>query len=373
VSTTTDRIIALLPDAKQCGQGWSARCPAHEDRTASLSIAEGDDGRALLKCHAGCDVASICGALGLSVRDLMTETHISSNNTKPSILATYNYRDEGGNVLLQSVRYVPKDFRQRRPDGKGGWAWSVKGARVVPYRLPELLAEPARPVFVVEGEKDCDNLARIGLLATCNAGGAGKWKAEHSEFLRGRRVIVLPDNDEAGRNHARQVAQSLQGIAASVQIVELPGLSLKSDVSDWIADGGTKADLERLAEAAPVWTPEAEPWPEIISFDVLDLPTFPTHVLPDVLREWVEAESHATQTPADLAALLALATCSAGIARRVVVDGMLRGQVLREYPGGQFVVTIAAPEPFDVVATWDGETRAASTGEPLMVAVDNSY
>ncbi len=129
--------------------------------------------------------------------------------------------------------------------------------RVVPYRLPELLAELARPVVIAEGEKDCDNLARIGVLATCNAGGAGKWTAEHSAFLRGRRVIVLPDNDEAGCNHAQQVAQSLQGIAESVRIVELPGLPDKGDVSDWIEPAARKSNLERLAEAAPIWTPTA--------------------------------------------------------------------------------------------------------------------
>ena len=244
----------------------------------------------------------------------------AKSNGKPRIVAQYDYRDEASNVLFQAVRFDPKDFRQRRPKPGGGWDWSVKGVRVVPYRLPELFAEPTRPTVVAEGEKDCDNLARIGVLATCNAGGAGHWTADHSAFFRGRRVIVLADNDEAGRNHAQQVAQSLHGIAESVRIVELPGLPAKGDVSDWIAAGGTKEELNRLAEAAPVWTPDARPWPEIVSFDVLDLPDFPTHVLPDTLRRWVEAESHATQTPADLAALLALSVCSAGIARRVVVE-----------------------------------------------------
>ncbi len=125
----------------------------------------------------------------------------------------------------------------------------------MPYRLPELLAEPTRPVVVVEGEKDADNLARIGVLATCNAGGAGKWTAEHAEFLRGRRVVIVPDNDDAGRNHAQQVARTLHGIAESVRMVELPGLPAKGDASDWIAAGGTKAELKRLADAAPEWTP----------------------------------------------------------------------------------------------------------------------
>jgi hypothetical protein len=331
MATPVERLLAKLPDAKQAGKGWSARCPAHEDRRASLSIAEGDDGRALVKCHAGCKVEAICAALGLRVVDLMAtgdtvptptkaKTRATITNDKPHIVATYSYRDEAGGVVFQVVRFEPKDFRQRRPKPGGGWDWTVKGVRVALYRLPELLAEPTRPVVVVEGEKDADNLARIDVLATCNAGGAGKWTAEHAEFLRGRCVIVLPDNDEAGRNHAQQVAATLQGIATSVRIVELPDLPPKDDVSDWITVGGTKEELKRLAEAAPAWTPTtAQPWPEIVSFDVLDLPDFPTDALPDVLRQWVEAESHATQTPADLAGLLALAACSAMIARRISV------------------------------------------------------
>lgn len=326
-----ERTLARLPDAKPAGKGWSARCPAHEDRRASLSIGEGDDGRVLVKCHAGCTVEAICAAVGLRVLDLMPTVDtlpasgkLNASNRKDGkrrIVAQYDYRDEAGNVLFQAVRYEPKDFRQRRPDGKGGWTWSVKGTRVVPYGLPEVLAEPARAVVIAEGEKDCDNLARVGILATCNAGGAGKWTAEHSAFLRGRHVAIVADNDEAGRNHAQQVAHSLHGVAASVRVVELPGLPAKGDVSDWLGAGGTKDELMRLAKAAPHWSPTAaEPWPEIVSFDVLDLPEFPTHVLPDVLRRWVEDESHATQTPADLAALLGLAVCSACIARRVVVE-----------------------------------------------------
>ncbi len=231
-----ERILGKLPDAKQSGNGWSARCPAHEDRRASLIIAEGDDGRVLVKCHAGCKVDAICAAVGLHVADLMPTANMlptpstpkskaKATNGKPRIVAQYDYRDEAGDVVFQVVRYDPKDFRQRRPKPGGGWDWSVKGVRVVPYRLPELLAEPTRPVVVVEGEKDADNLARIGVLATCNAGGAGKWTAEHSEFLRGRHVTIVPDNDEAGQNHAQQVAQSLHGIAESVRMVELPDLA----------------------------------------------------------------------------------------------------------------------------------------------------
>lgn len=260
-------------------------------------------------------VAELARHLGMA-----TATVAHTNNGRPKIVTQYNYADEQGTLLFQVVRYEPKNFQQRRPKPGGDWVWSVKGVRVVPYRLPQLLAEPARPAFVVEGEKDVDNLARVGVLATCNAGGAGKWTAAHAVFLRGRNVVVLPDNDEAGRNHAQQVAASLRGIAASVRIVELPGLPPKGDVSDWLAAGGTSEGLMPLVEATQPLTLEAvQQWPEIALFDAVELPKFPTHVLPDELRQWVEAESHATQTPADLAGLLALAVCSATIARRVEV------------------------------------------------------
>lgn len=330
MTTPLENLLARLNDLRPSGDGWAAQCPAHDDKRASLSIGEGEDGRALVHCHAGCSPDAICAAVGLAVSDLMpngdslpTPSTLKWNagkNGTPRIIAQYDYFDESGNLLFQVVRYQPKDFRQRRPKPGGGWNWSVKGVQAVPYRLPDLMADPSRIVFVVEGEKDADNLARIGVLATCNAGGAGKWTAEHSAWLRGRRVVVLPDNDDAGRKHAQQVAQSLYGVGASVRIVELPGLPEKGDVSDWIAAGGTRDDLERLVAATPDWTSAHSPWPEIESFDVLNLPQFPTHVLPEVLREWVEGESHATQTPADLAAFLALAVGSACIARRVVVE-----------------------------------------------------
>ena len=240
-TTPVERLLSKLSGVKKTGKGWLARCPAHEDRRPSLSVSEGDDGRALVKCHAGCKVDEICTAVGLRLADLMPPADtLPKSNGKPRIVAQYNYRDENGIVLFQAVRFDPKGFRQRRPKPGGGWDWSVKGVRVVPYRLPELLAEPARPIMVVEGEKDASSLAGIGVLSTCNSGGAGKWRAEHSAFLRGRRVIVLPDNDEAGHNHAQQVAESLHGIAESVRVIKLPGLPAKGDVTDWIKAAGRK-------------------------------------------------------------------------------------------------------------------------------------
>ncbi len=167
------------------------------------------------------------------------------------ISATYDYADENGEVLFQVVRFEPKDFRQRRPDG----SWSVKGLRAIPYRLADLVQLEGGTVFVVEGEKDADALWKLGIPATCNAGGAGKWSDEHSACLTGFDVVVLPDNDEAGRRHANIVAASLRGKAASVRLLDLPGLPPKGDVSDWLPTGSAEALYALVETKARIWTP----------------------------------------------------------------------------------------------------------------------
>lgn len=164
---------------------------------------------------------------------------------------TYDYRAEDGTLLFQVQRFEPKKFVQRRPDGNG-WEYKVQGTRQVPYHLPELVAAPlSSPVYVVEGEKDADRLAALGLVATCNAGGAGKWKSCHSEHLKDRTVILIPDNDDAGRDHVKKVAKSLKGIAAHVRIMELAGLPEKGDVSDWLDAGGTIEELTATPTVSP--------------------------------------------------------------------------------------------------------------------------
>ena len=131
--------------------------------------------------------------------------------------------------------------------------------RAVPYRLPQLLeADPDEVVVICEGEKDCDRLASLGMVATTNAGGAGKWRPELSEFLRGRRVVVILDNDAAGESHGQLVARSLFGIARSVALLRLPGLPPKGDVSDWLDAGGTVEQLHEQFDLAELWTPESE-------------------------------------------------------------------------------------------------------------------
>ncbi|MFN8547762.1 MAG: hypothetical protein U0527_07255 [Candidatus Eisenbacteria bacterium] len=133
---------------------------------------------------------------------------------------------------------------------------NLQGVQCVLYRLGDLLAEPEAWVYLVEGEKDADNLHRLGLVATTNPMGAGKWRNDYNESLRGRHVVILPDNDEPGETHARDVARRLSGIAASVRVVELPGLPPKGDVSDWLAAGGNRQALEALAASTPEWSSE---------------------------------------------------------------------------------------------------------------------
>jgi putative DNA primase/helicase len=166
------------------------------------------------------------------------------------IIATYDYRDDKDELVYQVVRYDPKDFRQRRPDGNGGWIWNLDGVHRVLFGLqPLLAADPAETIFIVEGEKDALNLQSAGCVATTCAGGAGKWRPEYNDPLRARHVAVLPDNDDPGREHARLVAESLSAIAASVKVVELPGLPPKGDVSDWLDAGGNRGKLLELVEA----------------------------------------------------------------------------------------------------------------------------
>lgn len=173
------------------------------------------------------------------------------------IVATYDYKDEEGKLLYQIVRMEPKTFRQRRPDkdARGGWEWK-KGARQIPYRLEDVIdaVESREKIFVVEGEKDVDSLKALGITATCNAGGAGKWPVDFKQFFGDADVIILPDNDDAGRGHANLVGASIRDAAKSVRVLDLPGLEEKGDVSDWIEAGGTAEILFDLVER------RARPW-----------------------------------------------------------------------------------------------------------------
>ena len=218
---------------------WMAQCPAHNDQRPSLSITEGEGGRLLLHCFAGCTFESILDAMGLRKEKANMDNKQEMFEGKP-ITQKYPYCNEDAELLYYTCRTTVKKFPPQTPDGKFG----LNGSRRVLYRLPEL-AESTEQVFLVEGEKDVDRLRGIGLTATTNMGGSGAWRNEYAEVLRGRDIVIVPDNDDTGRKWCKAVESSLRGVAQSIKIVELPGLKKAQDVSDWLNNGGSR---ERLLE-----------------------------------------------------------------------------------------------------------------------------
>jgi hypothetical protein len=228
-----------------------------------------------------------------------------------TIAAVYGYEDETGTLIFEVVRFDPKAFRQRRPNGHGGHVWSIKGARRIPFRLPELNEALGldRPVFIVEGEKDVLNLARLGIPATCNAMGAGAWHSDLNPFFVGADVVVIADNDpqtidkktgkprfhpdgrpvRPGQDHAQHVCAELKSVVARVRYLDLkaawPACPSKGDISDWIAAGGTVEALNTIAEGLADWTPEVADTPGLGEWDCGNDPGF----IPP--REWLEGNA----------------------------------------------------------------------------------
>ena len=173
----------------------------------------------------------------------------------PEIVATYQYRNMAGEVVHETIRYSPKDFRQRRPDGQGGYIWNLNDINLVLFRLPEISAAIAKgtPVFITEGEKDCLNLVKLGFEATTSAQGVGKWRKSYTETLKGAAVCIIPDSDDTGWAHALNVLEEIYYDAECCKIIRLPGPG--KDVSDWIEAGGTAEALRDLADNEPIIMP----------------------------------------------------------------------------------------------------------------------
>lgn len=226
--------IAFRLEGKKNASGYMARCPAHEDRDPSLSIKQGPSGKILVHCFGGCTQEAVVDALrGIG---LWPEPPSAGERT---IVAEYSYADENGNLLYQVVRTVPKGFFQRYPDGGGGWI-NKKWKRQVLYRLREVLESPI--VFVVEGEKDAETLRDHGFVATTNAGGANaQWLPEYTEALRGREVILIPDNDSTGWKRVIRIGRELLGTAARIRVLDLPKDA--NDVTEWFQRGHLQAEL----------------------------------------------------------------------------------------------------------------------------------
>jgi RecA-family ATPase len=187
-------------------------------------------------------------------RALMAVVQGADARPKGRVVATYDYRDDDGKLMYQVLRFEPKSFRQRRPDGNGGWIWSLSDVSRVLYRAPDLLKFPSGTIFITEGEKDCDRLWSIDLCATTVA--SGKWTEDCVQALAGRHVLILEDNDKAGRAKALDAATLLFDVADTVRIVRLPGLAEGEDVSDWLdADPHRAEKLVDVCFDFPEWVP----------------------------------------------------------------------------------------------------------------------
>jgi len=282
--------LARLKGVKRNGSSqYDALCPAHADKEQSLSVSE-KDGKILLHCHAGCSTDSILGVLGLEMWDLFSEERqpYNPNNGKPKneIAAVYDYKDLDGNIIHSTIRYSPKSFRQRRPDpdnhGKYIWKDVFKGISPILYNLQAVTVAIANkePIFITEGEKDCESLAKLGYTATTCPMGAGKWHKAYSDMLAGAMAYIIADNDEAGSNHARDVAKSLVGKADKIYLIDLAtaqGINADQDgtaehdlpkgydISDYIEAAPAEAknaSIELLLENATPYVPDEKKAPQ---------------------------------------------------------------------------------------------------------------
>jgi putative DNA primase/helicase len=252
------------------GRDVSVRCPFHDDRQASVSL---HVDRGVWNCHAGCGSG---GILEFEKRFSNCDTTTAWANIgnicgvknqnlfqqRPD--ATYAYVDEDSTLLFEKLRFPGKKFVQRAKDASGKWIYKLDGMRKVLYRLPEVVR--ASEVVICEGEKDADRVSALKLsghpdaplsriAATTNFDGAGKWRAEYSPYLTGKHVVIFPDNDAPGKNHARQVAASVSVYAMDVRIVELPGLPEHGDVSDFL-ELHSADELLKVIQKTPRWKPE---------------------------------------------------------------------------------------------------------------------
>ena len=271
MSGPVELVLGHLEKVKKTGAGWTARCPAHDDRNPSLSITEGDDGRVLLKCHAGCDLDAICRAMDVQPKDLFVEPvpgrsgarvygtakeaaeavlrRLRGDDPAWRITETYTYCDTMGREVIQVLRFDKPGQKTYRPVHRDGGRWrdgDPKGLLPL-YRLPEL-AE-ANPIYVCEGEKAVDAAEAIGLVATTSAHGSNSAKKTDWNPLAGKEVVVLPDNDAPGNKYATEVRRILGDLSppAKVKVIDLPDLPAHGDIVEYVELHGGSAEETRSA------------------------------------------------------------------------------------------------------------------------------
>lgn len=361
--SATRRVLDRLSDVKETKGGWQARCPAHEDRKASLSIAEGDEGRVLLNCHAGCDHKSIVSALGLEESDLFDrdDQRPTAKASKAKKAGKAYETAKAAAAAYQRTLGKPTDVyeyevagevvglvvRWSRPDGTkeirpvslhaDGWRMEHMPTPRPLYRLPALSASTGDRVYVVEGEKCVEAASGLGLLATTSPGGGKAAGKANWSPLAGREVVILPDADAAGRQYADEVAEILLRLdpPAVVRIVDLaPDADDGSDVADLAEPARCLGEpvgelIERLvaateplqqpAAAAATTSTPATPKATSTSSPVEAWRPFPTRAMPKAVSTLIEEAARAIGCDEAFVALPLLATLGSaiGTTRRV--------------------------------------------------------
>lgn len=283
-------VLGKLEGVRRQGGYWMARCPHHEDREASLSVARGTEQPVVLDCKAGCETAEVLAEMGLTMADISKpreERPAGEWTPFGPAIEVYDYTDENGKLLFQVCRTADKKFPQRIPDRsrKSGWDWKLGRTRRVPYHLPQLLAalRAGKTVHVVEGERDVHAVEAAGGVATCNPGGAGKWSGDYDRYFRDADVVVVGDRDKPdrrgripGAEHAQDVAAHLRPFARSVVVVEaIEG----KDARDHLTAGHGLGDFR----------PVGDPQPALREPVILPgIPRYPVGSLVGPLRSFVE-------------------------------------------------------------------------------------
>jgi 5S rRNA maturation endonuclease (ribonuclease M5) len=324
-AATREEILAANPlldycrnrglELKRDGPNWTTRCPFHEEGTASFVVYPDN--------HYHCFGCKVHGSVidlhmhytGKTVAEAMADLspkHSTSTSSKE--VGRYPYHDPQGKAIFEVVRFYPKDFRQFRLDEAGNriWKGGMGDTPRYPYQLPQVLK--ASEVWVVEGEKDAGALKWAGQVATCNPGGAGKWKAFHAEFLRSKDVIVVPDQDDPGREHGEMVINSLRGVAKTVRVVALPeGSKDVTDLGKALSLTNTLESKEKLVatlleRARPISfasfgaNGEHPPFEEPIELEEFLLPVVPLdpNLIPTEIRPWILDIAERMQCSIDL-------------------------------------------------------------------------
>ncbi|MBT3980535.1 MAG: DUF3987 domain-containing protein [Bacteriovoracaceae bacterium] len=308
-----------LDKVKQTRNGIEALCPSHNDKLPSLTASFTKE-KILFKCQAGCSFESVVTALGMQENQFF----IQEEKTQPkTIESTYRYEDEGGNHVMDVVRFKPKDFRPRRPDGR----FTLDRVTRVPYHLPQMLEAMKRGkgIAIVEGEKDCDNAEKIGLTATTFCGGSGKWRDEYLKWFEDANVACVPDNDHAGRKGMNIIASNITKVAKSVLWLEIPDIPAKGDLTDWLSIEGNDLDkfntmvkdsaVQWTSDLANEWDDTADEygeWPDYVTLvrEEEEPRPFPVAALGTIMEEAVIEFHGYGKQPLSMIAGSALATAS---------------------------------------------------------------